>query len=411
MKNLNKLSKFIFILMFCLTLLSKIAFAESVIYAKDKVDSSKVWTVKFNKPLDEKYIYSNICVYDKMNKSLKPVELKLDKNNNTVKVIPIKPYMSGVTYEMIINNGIKSESGEFNSKATKYIFTIKGEKNSNHIDKYWRNTKLWEFERYYNNATDEQVKEKVDKLIKREDEIIAKIIKPHMTDYEKELAIHDYIVNNAQYDRRIFAESDEKMPYTSYTAYGIIMEGKAVCEGYAEAMKRLCNKAGIECSIIVGYGIYNGSKEGHAWNIVNIQGKYYHVDVTWDDPLYNDGKDKLYHTYFNITDGMIEKDHEWTKTDYTSCTSTEYSNLNINIPEYDSDGDLYKLVKDKDELSKTIKKAIDNNVKKLSLKVINIDLKDVELMLYKNSKVHSYSISYTQEDIQGVRYFDIYIKY
>ncbi len=76
----------------------------------------------------------------------------------------------------------------------------------------------------------------------------------------------------------VAAKSDSDHYPNSFHAYGALMEGKAVCQGYAYAFKLLCDKAQIPCWIVTGY--YG---EPHAWNYVWLDGNYYQVDVTRDD--------------------------------------------------------------------------------------------------------------------------------
>ncbi|AEB76592.1 transglutaminase domain-containing protein [Clostridium botulinum] len=154
-------------------------------------------------------------------------------------------------------------------------------------------------------------------------DIIKKIIKPNMSDYEKELAIHDYIVNNSRYDERLFFSS---IPGESYTDYGVLVKGVGVCESYAKAMYRLLNTAGIETLFVVGEGKnQNGIKEAHAWNIVKLYGEYYQLDTTWDNPMVPGGKKYVTHDYFNLTDSEMQKDHIWDKSKYPKCYSKTYS--------------------------------------------------------------------------------------
>ncbi|KOA19440.1 transglutaminase-like superfamily protein [Clostridium homopropionicum DSM 5847] len=159
--------------------------------------------------------------------------------------------------------------------------------------------------------------EKMKKTVEdKSKEIISKIIKNEMTEKEKELAIHNFIVNNSKYDSRLFSGN---MPNESYLDYGILINGVGVCDSYAKAMYRLLNTAGIECIYVAG-DAYNGNEIiPHAWNIVNIEGKLYHVDATWDDPISNDGRDILSFDYFNISDNIISKDHIWDREKYPKC--------------------------------------------------------------------------------------------
>lgn len=76
-----------------------------------------------------------------------------------------------------------------------------------------------------------------------------------------------------------------------------------VCAGYAHAFQYCMQKLGIPAAYIVGY-----AGEAHAWNLLQLGGEYYCMDVTWDDPLGNPPT-TYYYNYFNITDAQISKDH------------------------------------------------------------------------------------------------------
>ncbi len=111
--------------------------------------------------------------------------------------------------------------------------------------------------------------------------------------YEMELYLHDCLAELCRYD--VTAASAEYSLFPeAYTAYGALVEGRAVCEGYSRAMQLLLKKAEIECSLVTGKSAYSG--ESHMWNMVTINGSKYHLDVTW-----NDSGDRLRHNYFNMT--------------------------------------------------------------------------------------------------------------
>ncbi len=157
------------------------------------------------------------------------------------------------------------------------------------------------------------------KLYEQVNVIIPRIISPNMTDYEKELAIHDYIVTNCEY-----GYVDYSNDY-AYRAYGVLVQGKAVCNGYAEAMALLLNCVGIENEIMTGWA--NG--ELHAWNRVKLDGKWYQVDSTWDDPIPDRGS-FAGHEFFNVTDDIMDDTHEWTFSDYDSCDDMTYNYFQVN---------------------------------------------------------------------------------
>lgn len=125
-----------------------------------------------------------------------------------------------------------------------------------------------------------------------------------LSEFERELAVHDYIVNNTEYD----VESVEFVDsFTdASTSYGVLVNRKALCSGYSFATKLLLNRIGVSCSVIKG--ISKGT--GHMWNIVRIDGLWYHLDVTWDDPVSITAEPVCSYDYFNLTDEFISHDHE-----------------------------------------------------------------------------------------------------
>jgi len=131
---------------------------------------------------------------------------------------------------------------------------------------------------------------------------------------ERELAIHDAIIERCSY------ASDETDNFLYHTAYSAAVLGKSVCQGYAELAALLFTSAGIE-----NYYVEGESKGvGHAWNIVRLGDGYYHVDLTWDDPITDGGEDMLRYDYFNLTDEMLSADHSWDASVYPACVSDEF---------------------------------------------------------------------------------------
>lgn len=158
----------------------------------------------------------------------------------------------------------------------------------------------------------------------RVQEILKDIITPAMSDYEKELAIHDYLINHCRYDRESLERND--IPPESHSAYGALVLGTAVCEGYAKAAKLLLDGAGVENHIVIG----DSKGVSHAWNLVKLQGEFYHLDTTWDDPIMESGGDTLKYTYFNLTDEEIRKDHQWETSDYPAAQGTRFNYYDYN---------------------------------------------------------------------------------
>lgn len=150
-------------------------------------------------------------------------------------------------------------------------------------------------------------------------QIAASRIKPGMSDYNKEKILHDYIINNTRFDYENYLAG--KIPDYSYEAYGCLVMGKAVCQGYSNAMKLLCDLSAVDCRVVTGEARNGNVWEGHAWNMVRIDGEYYHLDVTFDDPVIKNGVDALTYYYFNLPDSEMKIGARWKNSDYPVCSS------------------------------------------------------------------------------------------
>lgn len=126
-------------------------------------------------------------------------------------------------------------------------------------------------------------------------QIISKYITPNMNDKEKIRVIHDYIINTTKYDKN---KSEN-----SHLAYGALLEGLAICSGYTDAMSIFLYKLNIP-----NYKISDMDEE-HIWNLVKLDDKWYHLDLTWDDPI-NDLTDVLSHKYFLITTDELNRNDQ-----------------------------------------------------------------------------------------------------
>lgn len=137
-------------------------------------------------------------------------------------------------------------------------------------------------------------------------QIVSEVVKPGMTSLAKLKALHDYVALQTKYDRENFQSNT--LPAESHTAYGLFVNQKAVCDGYAEALHSLLQEAEIESWIVQGEAKGKNNWEGHAWLIVKINDKYSHVDVTWADL---DQGNSISYDYFLISDEEISADHKW----------------------------------------------------------------------------------------------------
>ncbi|SHJ07349.1 Transglutaminase-like superfamily protein [Clostridium cavendishii DSM 21758] len=152
-------------------------------------------------------------------------------------------------------------------------------------------------------------------------EIIKSIIKPGMTDEQKEKAINNYIVTHVAYDTSLAHHS-------AYAA--LVAPNKTVCQGYALLAYKMLKEAGFQVRIISGTA--NGNT--HAWNLVKINGAWYHLDTTWNDPV-PDVQGRIRYDYFNLEDAQISdsvRKHSWDKSKYVGyeCV-TPYTTNDLDI--------------------------------------------------------------------------------
>ncbi len=134
--------------------------------------------------------------------------------------------------------------------------------------------------------SDKQIKE----LKLKSEEIIKNVVGTTSNSVDIIRKIHDYIIINTKYDSD---RSDlHKVNYSSDIAYGPLIEGYGLCGGYSDAMSIFLDYYNIPNFKIIS--------ENHAWNAVKINNKWYHLDLTWDDPITTSGKDVLKHDYFLI---------------------------------------------------------------------------------------------------------------
>lgn len=193
-------------------------------------------------------------------------------------------------------------------------------------------------------------------------EIINKIITKGMSDYDKVKTIHDYIIMNVDYDYANYLNNT--IPSRSYTALGALKYNYAVCAGYAKVFQLMCQLAGLECTYIVG----DTPRGSHAWNQVKIDGKWYNVDTTWDDPVSSDKKfdDHKYncYSYFLISDEIMYKDHT-PKTKVEKCSSSLIQKAYETVAPWQTS--THTMISNENDLRTAVKKAIDANSTSISI--------------------------------------------
>ncbi len=138
----------------------------------------------------------------------------------------------------------------------------------------------------------------------RQAENFLRSVPVHWNDLQKQQAAYDYVIATTRYDNAA-VDSFTTGQEDSYTAYGALISGLAVCEGYSELFQYLCNQLGLRCIVVVG----ESQGISHQWNIVWLDGAPAYADPTWDD---NDALEELgekSYFYLNLTDDMLKSSH------------------------------------------------------------------------------------------------------
>lgn len=178
---------------------------------------------------------------------------------------------------------------------------------------------------YLTNAKEEQ--QELDAALQ---EVKSKIDTSGMSDEEIVLAYHEYLTSTVAYAYEDYFNGTIAANH-GYDMYGALVKHSCVCQGYAETMFYLLREAGLSCAIASSENI------NHAWNIVKIRGNWYHIDATWDDPVW-DMPRRSYHDYFLVSFDTMNKNtlinHTKDRTDmvvsaqwgdtYTTAVDTTY---------------------------------------------------------------------------------------
>ena len=160
---------------------------------------------------------------------------------------------------------------------------------------------------------DDEIK-KIDEEINR---ILTNKIFSDMNDETRIRVLHDYIINNTKYDKK--REENDTSDYDSSRMTGLLFQNYAVCSGYTDVMAVMLEKLGIKNFRI--------ASENHIWNAVYINGEWKHLDLTWDDPVSNDGKDLLDHSYFLIdTSTLLKLDKKENEHVFDTTFYLEFNN-------------------------------------------------------------------------------------
>lgn len=215
------------------------------------------------------------------------------------------------------------------------------------------------------------------------------------SDYEKSKTIHDRIIDTVTYVSR---------PGNDQNAYNALVEGKAVCNGYARAYQHLMNKVGIPARYVAGSSINptTNTPIGHAWNIVKLDGKWYYTDVTWDDQGEN-----TFYEYLNITTSKMAQGHTL-DSDYAAlvpqATATDanfYKKEGREFSGYDQAKLVSLLKKDNNKTQIYIDGSVDSFVSSL-----NSNLESIATDL---GATGNYSVSYNRSKLSNALIINVVV--
>lgn len=179
-----------------------------------------------------------------------------------------------------------------------YIYTIRS----------WGNKSTIALEARYRETLEQTAV--VDRTVAK---ALQSIIEPGMNEHEKIKAIHDWVVSHVEYDKTL----------KHYTAYDAVTLGETVCQGYSLLGYKMLKQAGL--TVLIAEGTVNTGE--HAWNMVQVDGVWYHLDLTWDDPVaaasagsqitaqkVSPSESTIRYNYYLRTDEELRVDHQWTRT-------------------------------------------------------------------------------------------------
>ncbi len=175
-------------------------------------------------------------------------------------------------------------------------------------------------------TSEEQVREAINRVEEIKNNILSQ---RNGNNYEDIKMVHDYLVDNIEYDTTISRNN-------IYDVYGALVNRIAVCEGYARSFKYILDEMGIPCVLVIGTGTNSqGETERHAWNYVELEGNWYAVDCTWDDPIIiGGGGQTLSSRYKYFLKGANEFNADHISSGYFTPKGKEFSYPNLSRNSY-----------------------------------------------------------------------------
>lgn len=248
-------------------------------------------------------------------------------NDELVPYYPTVSYPSAVTNTEQLGQAIASNMSNFENQ-----FTIYFEGNTNNLNDTIEQSYQWveQNEPYlwavlgglsgrstsYDNYAELEYTLNYDLTAEQNGLVFAKVkqlaaaVPDDLSDADKVKFVNDYIVKHTKYNSDSAANA--------HTPYAILLTGEGVCEGYALAAYLILKELGMDVQYVIG-----DAGGPHAWNMVKVDGNWYHLDTTWNDPIPDQGS-KVRYDYFLLSDETLLKDHEWDTDLYPATAEDDY---------------------------------------------------------------------------------------
>lgn len=155
---------------------------------------------------------------------------------------------------------------------------------------------------------------------------IATTFKNCTSDLEKANAINEYLLNNAKYALAEYKSGTKFLEdgMSIHSPYTILVHKKGVCTAYAELFKLMADEIGLETKVVVGQAFSYGKWGSHEWNIVKIDGKWYHLDASWNKKSENPESNNR---YFLVGSDTMSIDHQWVSEYFPTMSNTDHNHI------------------------------------------------------------------------------------
>ena len=249
------------------------------------------------------------------------------------------------------------------------------------------NSKRIEVELEYTVSDKAELESKISEI----NEVITPIISDAKTmdKFDAELYIHDKICNLATYYK--YTDINE-VPEECHSIYGCLILKSAVCDGLSKALQIMLNKVGIE-SILVTGALQNQS---HAWNLINLENNWYHVDITSNKSVKNEknNKQEIIHSYFNITTEQVKTSSIIDLEDKLPIADSTQYNYYIKTNQYidvvDNFTTKLKEILDKNKNETLVEFAVNTKLREIPEKMVYV-FQDNKYNKYVNTNINKFN--------------------